>query len=83
MNIYKLYKLLGDNAFKISPNYYSKLCATTGMIIFVIKDVLEYLGLLIDKKSHPKRAEKTYNICMEYLTNVENKYTRLLEGLTA
>ena len=41
---------------KINPNYFSKICGTTGLLIFLIKDTLEYCGVIInDKKTQPAR----------------------------
>ena len=36
-----------------SPSYYSSKCVTTGLLIFLLKDVLEYAGILKDKKNNP------------------------------
>lgn len=54
-NIYKVSRLLGNNAHKITPAYFSKICGTTGLIIFLIKDALEYAGILQDKKTPSAR----------------------------
>ena len=35
---------------KLTPVYYSKLCPTTGLFVFVVKNALEYIGILEDKK---------------------------------
>ena len=41
---------------KINPNYFPKICGTTGLLIFLIKDALEYCGVIInDKKTQPAR----------------------------
>ena len=36
-----------------SPSYYSSKCVTTGLLIFLLKDALEYSGILTDKKNSP------------------------------
>lgn len=41
---------------KIIPSYYSKICGTTGLVVFILKDALEYCGVIVnDKKTQPRR----------------------------
>ena len=41
---------------KIIPNYFSRICGTTGLLVFIVKDALEYCGVIInDKKTQPSR----------------------------
>ena len=44
-NLYKIYKLTENNITKFCSGYFSKLCGTTGLFIFYIKDILDFLGL--------------------------------------
>jgi hypothetical protein len=44
-NAYKIMHLIGDNISKITPAYFSKVCGTTGLFVFLIKDVLDYFGI--------------------------------------
>ena len=47
--------LLGMKKIMI-PNYFSKICGTTGLLVFGIKDALEYCGVIKnDKKTQPSR----------------------------
>ena len=41
-NIYEIKKIINGNLEKIKPNIYSRICGTTGLLIFLIKDTLEY-----------------------------------------
>ena len=51
-----LNKLLIGMKKKILPNFYSKICGTTGLLIFIIKDALEYCGVIQnEKKTQPSR----------------------------
>jgi len=53
---------------KINPTYYSKLNATTGFIVFIIKDALEFAGLILtDKKIIPSQLYKYYNYAYKKL----------------
>jgi hypothetical protein len=63
---------------KISPAYFSKVCGTTGLVIFLIKDALEYAGILIqEKKNIPARLYKNYT----YLNQLIDSKTSKLENL--
>ena len=44
-NEYQIYMLAKDNFKKILPNYFSNICGTTGLFVFVIKDILEFMGI--------------------------------------
>ena len=49
--MYKMYRVIQNNMNKINPNFYSRICGTTGLIVFFIKDVIDYLGFTFDKKT--------------------------------
>ena len=54
--IFLLNKILVGIKKNINPTYYSKICGTTGLLIFIIKDALEYCGVIInEKKTQPAR----------------------------
>ena len=44
-NIIQIKNIIKGNEDKLKPKYYSKICATTGFVIFLVKDILDYLGL--------------------------------------
>jgi len=44
-NLYQIYNLVKGNLDKMLPNYYSNKCGTTGLFVFIIKEILEYLGI--------------------------------------
>ena len=49
-NIYKIYNIAHNNIKKINPTYFSKICGTTGLFVFFIKDILDFLGFSEDIK---------------------------------
>ena len=49
-NLYKIFKLIENDVNKFCSGYYSKLCGTTGLFIFYIKDILDFLGFSNEKK---------------------------------
>lgn len=77
-NLYEIYKLLDKNHYKITPNYYSKLCGTTGLIVFFVKDALEYLGFIEDKRTAPNSINNLYTKCKDYLCEKRLKLADLL-----
>jgi hypothetical protein len=66
-NTYKMNKLVEKHINKISPAYFSKICATTGLLIFLIKDALEYCGIFQDKKINACRIYQNLNYSINYL----------------
>ena len=70
-NIYRLKKLVRGNEDKIKPLIYEKICKTTGIITFIIKDSLEYCGIIFNnKKTMP-------SIVINYLENTKNNINRV------
>jgi hypothetical protein len=74
-------KIVTPHLSKISPNYYSKLCPTTGIVIFLVKDALEYAGIIQEKKTPPARINRnlmyifeTLQEKVEKLKNIQNKF---------
>lgn len=75
-NIYKIYKLTENNIDKINPAYYSKICGTTGLFVFFIKDILDFIGFSNDKNIQ-KNAYWSYSEIINLLDskiNNLNKY---------
>ena len=70
-NIYNIYNLSKNNLNKIIPSYFSKICGTTGLFVFFIKDVLDYFGISADKAMLNNRY-RTYNIIIDYINNKIN-----------
>ena len=64
----------------INPSYMGKLCGTTGLISFVIKDALEYSGIIEDKKTPPLRIKKNYEYQKEIIDNIE-KYISIVKKI--
>ena len=49
-NIYKLKKLTSGKEDKLKITNYENICQTTGLIAFIIKDALEYCGVIYNEK---------------------------------
>ena len=70
-NIFEVKKLFNGNEDKLKPTLYSKICGTTSLIIFLLKDTFEYLGIIRhSKKSVP-------SILLKYLEYIEEKQNKL------
>ena len=56
--IYFIEKLIKGQKHNITPSYFSKFCGSTGLLIFLLKELLEYCGVII--------APKKTQICRIY-----------------
>jgi hypothetical protein len=79
-NIFKLKELAKDKSEKLKPSFFSKICGTTGLFVFLIKDTLEYCGAIEDKKTQPSRIKSNYLYAKTIFDGI-NKYINFLEGL--
>ena len=50
-----------SNIQKIKPNYYQNTCKTTGIIVFIIKDIIDYFGLSKDRNVSSGKIYKLLN----------------------
>ena len=65
-NIYQLKKLINGKEDKLSPLIYQNICKTTECILYIIKDSLEYCGIIQnDEKTMP-------SIVINYLEHLQN-----------
>ena len=64
-NIYSLSRIIVNKEKHINPKYYSKTCATTGLFLFILKDTLEYIGILSHNKTHPSLLNRLYKIFLK------------------
>ena len=54
-SVFYLKNLTADKAEKFKPIYFGKICGITGLFVFLIKEALEYCGVIEDKKTAPSR----------------------------
>ena len=80
-NIFKLKEMSRDKADKLKPAYFGKICGTTGLFVFIIKDSLEYCGAIEDKKTPGNRIKANY-LYQKTLFDDLNKYIKFLDDLT-
>ena len=59
-NLYKIYKIVYKDFDRINPQYFSNICGITGLITFIIKDILDFVGIS-NKESIQINAYWTYN----------------------
>ena len=76
-NIFQIKKIIKGNEDKLKPKYYSKICQTTGLVIFLIKDIFEYLGLNQTKKTSPAIILAN----LEFLEKMKTKIPNYLKTL--
>lgn len=74
-NLYKLYWLTNNNLNKITPAYYSKICGNTGLFMFFIKDILDFVGF----SSHKQNRKNIY-WTFSYIIDSLNKNIEKIES---
>lgn len=80
-NLFKLSKLCQDHLSKLTPIYYSKQCSTTGLFIFIVKEALEYGGIIQDKKTSALRIKNNLVNWIEILNKkIENAKLKFPEA---
>lgn len=66
-------KLLSGIKNNFNASYFSKICGTTGLLIFIIRDALEYCGVIINEKKtqHARMLDNLlyYKEVVDTLTN--------------
>ena len=72
-NLYFILKIINGNIDKINPRYFSKLCGTTGLFAFLIKDVLDCYGIIGDKEG----MNKTHWINQKMIDIIERKIDKI------
>ena len=78
-NIYKMIKMVSGNEDKLRPLLFENICKTTGLIIFIIKDSLEYCGILHnDKRTFMPSILINY---LEYLKGNINRVKKYIDNL--
>ena len=77
-NIFQIKNMIKGNENKLKPKYYSQICPTTGFIIFLVKDILEYLGLNQTKKGSPAIILANLEFLEKMKTKIPN-YLKVLE----
>lgn len=77
-NIYKIKILINGKEDKLKPLIYENICKTTGLIIFIIKDSLEYCGVILNNKKTKPKVLINY---LEYLKGNINKTKEYIDKL--
>ena len=77
-NIYKIKKIVNGNEDRIKPTVFSKICQTTGLVIFLIKDSLEYIGIINNPKKNIPSLLLKY---LEYIGDIQNKIENYINNL--
>ena len=76
-NIYKIKKLTNGNEEKLKPSSFPKVCPTTQLIVFLIKDTFEYTGIIHNlKKCQPSILLKY----LEYINDIQKKIETYIDN---
>lgn len=77
-NIYKIKNIIKGKEEKLKPLNYSQICKTTGLVIFLVKDILEYLGL---NSKENKKIHIINLMNLEFFEEVKTKLPNYLKFL--
>ncbi len=77
-NILDVKNMILGNEDKLKPKFYSKICKTTGLIIFLIKDIFEYLGF---NNNNNKCSPAVILANLEFLEKMKAKIPNYLKFL--
>jgi hypothetical protein len=80
-NILVLSKMIIGYEKILTPSYYSSISPTTELFMTVLKDVLEYSGLLSDNEILPARMNKNLSYECEKYKQLIKEVEQLQEGL--
>ena len=72
-NIFRVEQLLENNHRKITPTYFTKICGTAGLIVFIIKDIFEWSGILYEKKCNPPKVFELCNYSCQFYSKMMMK----------
>ena len=67
-NLFKINKIIERNEDKITVhNYYSSICGTTALVCLLIRDVLEFVGVIPNEKKYSSTfisKFRIFNFCL-------------------
>ena len=73
-NLYKIYILVKDKMDIIVPSHFNKICSTTPLITFYIKDILNFLGISTDEDYIKQNGYWTY---INIINSIEKKINKI------
>ena len=71
-------KLIYGKEDQLKPASFSKICPTTGFVVFLIKDALEYCGVILSTKKNIPSLCLQY---LEYINEMQNKLKIYIENI--
>ena len=78
--VYYIEQILKGKKDNISPSYFSKICGSTGLLIFLIKELMEYCGVIIStKKTQLSRIYKNLKF-FKSIVDMLSEFNKTLEN---
>lgn len=71
-NIYAIYRISYNKDKRLASSNFTKTCPTTGIMIFLIRETLEYIGIFIHQK-YPPTANKLARLYQSILEGNEKR----------
>ena len=78
-NICKIIDMCKPYQSILTPTYYSKNCPTTGLFVFLVKETLEYIGAINEKKTQPGRLYRNLEYRLNSLKEKKEKINAFIE----
>lgn len=70
---YEIYKVVSNYESSFVTTIVNKISSSFGIIVFPLREILEYYGIVIDKKTVVKNAEKLNSYVQEKIDDFEKK----------
>jgi hypothetical protein len=78
-NLFMISKIIGNDLTKMTAPNYTKICPTTGLVFFFIKDALEYSGIIVDKKTPIVKLMNLLDYNYESLSSIYERIKTKIE----
>ena len=78
-NICKIIDMCKPYQSILTPTYYSKNCPTTGLFVFLVKETLEYIGAINEKKTQPGRLYRNLEYRLNSLKEKKEKINAFID----
>ena len=71
-------KMIKGKKEEIIPSNYTKICSSTGLLIFLIRELMEYCGIIIDPKK--TQISRIYNN-LKFYKNLEDTLSGFIQSI--
>ena len=76
--IFFIEKMIKGKKEDITPSNFTKICSSTGLLIFLIRELMEYCGIIIDPKK--TQISRIYNN-LKFYKNLEDTLSGFIQSV--